>query len=206
MADLSYTSRWWFNCVWVSECVCVRRYVAILLGAWWMADYETLHVCRVPWCQKCVKFWWWPSDPIKFKKRFKNLFCILHSKIPSNGHTSLSTALVIIIIISGGKIFLCSPGLLETLQKNNSLLDQIQKCLEAYLESKRVIFPRFYFLSNDELLEILAQTRNPLAVQPHLRKCFDAISKLEFGIQQAPSSAMDIDGAWSNKVARKYKL
>uniref|UniRef100_A0A803SX01 Dynein axonemal heavy chain 6 n=1 Tax=Anolis carolinensis TaxID=28377 RepID=A0A803SX01_ANOCA len=72
------------------------------------------------------------------------------------------------------------PGLLETFQNNNALLDQIQKCLEAYLESKRVIFPRFYFLSNDELLEILAQTRNPQAVQPHLRKCFDSISKLEF--------------------------
>ena len=73
--------------------------------------------------------------------------------------------------------------MLETFQNNNALLDQIQKCLEAYLESKRVLFARFYFLSNDELLEILAQTRNPLAVQPHLRKCFDAIAKLEFGIQ-----------------------
>uniref|UniRef100_A0A8C6R3K0 Dynein, axonemal, heavy chain 6 n=1 Tax=Nannospalax galili TaxID=1026970 RepID=A0A8C6R3K0_NANGA len=74
------------------------------------------------------------------------------------------------------------PGLLETFQNNNALLDQIQKCLEAYLESKRVIFPRFYFLSNDELLEILAQTRNPQAVQPHLRKCFDSITKLEFAV------------------------
>ncbi|XP_053335345.1 dynein axonemal heavy chain 6-like [Clarias gariepinus] len=75
-----------------------------------------------------------------------------------------------------------APGLLEIFKNNNALLDQIQKCLEAYLESKRVVFPRFYFLSNDELLEILAQTRNPQAVQPHLRKCFDAISRLEFAL------------------------
>ncbi|KAM8878755.1 dynein axonemal heavy chain 6 isoform 3-T3 [Spinachia spinachia] len=74
------------------------------------------------------------------------------------------------------------PDLLETFQNHNTLLDEIQKCLEDYLESKRVIFPRFYFLSNDELLKILAQTRNPQAVQPHLRKCFDAITRLEFAL------------------------
>ena len=49
-------------------------------------------------------------------------------------------------------------------------------------------FSKIFLPFNDELLEILAQTRNPLAVQPHLRKCFDAIAKLEFGVQ-APQSA-----------------
>lgn len=72
------------------------------------------------------------------------------------------------------------PGLLEKFKTNNALLDNIMKCIEVYLEIKRVAFPRFYFLSNDELLEILAQTRNPHAVQPHLRKCFDSISRIEF--------------------------
>ncbi|RHZ29129.1 hypothetical protein DYB31_003743 [Aphanomyces astaci] len=73
------------------------------------------------------------------------------------------------------------PGIKETLTQHNVHLDKIQKSLEDYLETKRMAFPRFYFLSNDELLEILAQSKNPHAVQPHLRKCFENLVQLEFG-------------------------
>ena len=62
-------------------------------------------------------------------------------------------------------------GQKESLILLNQALDKIQKALEDYLEFKRMAFPRFYFLSNDELLEILSQTRNVQAVQPFMNSC-----------------------------------
>lgn len=53
--------------------------------------------------------------------------------------------------------------------------------MENFLEVKKVAFPRFYFLSSDDLLEILAKSNDLLAIQKHIKKCFDNIALLDFG-------------------------
>lgn len=61
----------------------------------------------------------------------------------------------------------------------NYRLEVIQRALEVYMESKRHIFPRFYFISNRELLEILGNSKNPDIIQPHLKKLFNNIHKIK---------------------------
>ncbi|XP_026115691.1 cytoplasmic dynein 2 heavy chain 1-like [Carassius auratus] len=64
-----------------------------------------------------------------------------------------------------------------------TILDQLQRCqksLNEFLEEKRSAFPRFYFIGDDDLLEILGQATNPAVIHTHLKKLFAGISSVEF--------------------------
>jgi len=61
----------------------------------------------------------------------------------------------------------------------NYRLEVIQRALEVYMESKRYVFPRFYFISNYELLEILGNSKNPESIQPYLKKLFTNIDNIK---------------------------
>ncbi|CAG9332270.1 unnamed protein product [Blepharisma stoltei] len=75
-------------------------------------------------------------------------------------------------------------GTLTLFKDANENLDEIQKSMHHYLETKRLSFPRFFFLSDEDLLDILSQTKDPLRVQEHINKCFEAIDKVVFTERQ----------------------
>lgn len=66
------------------------------------------------------------------------------------------------------------PGRLNELQMLSNDLERCQKSLNNYLDSKRNAFPRFFFISDDELLSILGSS-DCECVQEHIIKVFDLI-------------------------------
>ena len=71
-------------------------------------------------------------------------------------------------------------GLYDRLEKMQGQLAICEKALAEYLETKRLAFPRFYFVSGSDLLDILAKGNMPSLVAVHLAKLFDSMSRLEF--------------------------
>jgi dynein heavy chain len=65
----------------------------------------------------------------------------------------------------------------------NTFFEEIEICekaLNQYLEDKKKIFPRFYFVSNQALLDILSNGNNPEKVDEYLGDCFDGMKGLDF--------------------------
>ena len=59
-------------------------------------------------------------------------------------------------------------------------IESCEKALNDYLEQKKKIFPRFYFVSNQALLDILSNGNNPEKVDEYIGDCFDGMKSLDF--------------------------
>jgi len=70
------------------------------------------------------------------------------------------------------------PDVQRSLERLADLLNKIQKALGEYLEKERMAFPRFYFVGDEDLLEIIGNANDTLRIEKHLRKMFAGISGL----------------------------
>lgn len=79
-------------------------------------------------------------------------------------------------------------GLVESLEYIEQRLSLCEKALAEYLETKRLAFPRFYFVSSADLLDILSIGNEPEKVMKHLIKLFDSLAKMKLDENKAKTA------------------
>ena len=70
-------------------------------------------------------------------------------------------------------------NLQKTLERLADLLAKIQKALGDYLENQRSKFARFYFIGDEDLLEIIGNSKDAKNVQRHFTKMYAGITSLD---------------------------
>jgi dynein heavy chain 1 len=69
-------------------------------------------------------------------------------------------------------------GIDKTLERLADQLAKIQKALGEYLERQRSAFPRFYFIGDEDLLDIIGNSKELSKIQKHLKKMFAGVAGL----------------------------
>lgn len=71
------------------------------------------------------------------------------------------------------------PGLESALERLDELLHKIQTALGEYLERERARFPRFYFVGDEDLLEMLGNSKDAARAAKHFSKMFAGLHRVE---------------------------
>ncbi|GBF97683.1 flagellar outer dynein arm heavy chain beta [Raphidocelis subcapitata] len=78
-------------------------------------------------------------------------------------------------------------------------LESCEKALQDYLETKRIAFPRFYFVAPADLLDILSKGSNPQLILRHLPKNFDNLHNLSFRADERGEPTKAATGMYSGE-------
>ncbi|TWU76393.1 hypothetical protein ED733_006599 [Metarhizium rileyi] len=81
------------------------------------------------------------------------------------------------------------PNAQKSLERLAEMLNKIQKALGEYLEKERVSFPRFYFVGDEDLLEMIGNSNDTLRIAKHFKKMFAGLSGLVMGDDETVISA-----------------
>ncbi|CAO3598448.1 unnamed protein product [Absidia cylindrospora] len=82
------------------------------------------------------------------------------------------------------------PNIQKSLERLADLLSKIQKALGEYLERERSSFPRFYFVGDEDLLEIIGNSKDILRIQKHFKKMFAGIATIVLDEEQTSIMGM----------------
>ena len=70
------------------------------------------------------------------------------------------------------------PNVTKTMERLADLLTKVQKALGEYLERERAAFPRFYFVGDEDLLDMIGNSKNIERLQKHFRKMFAGVHSI----------------------------
>ncbi|KAK3319356.1 dynein heavy chain, N-terminal region 1-domain-containing protein [Apodospora peruviana] len=70
------------------------------------------------------------------------------------------------------------PNVQKSLDRLFDLLGKIQKALGEYLEKERLSFPRFYFVGDEDLLEMIGNSNDTMRIAKHFKKMFAGLTGL----------------------------
>ena len=71
------------------------------------------------------------------------------------------------------------PNLENELQDLFLKFSDVERSMNSLLDTKRQTFKRFYFLSNDDLFELMGNSSDTKVINPHLSKLFSGIEKIK---------------------------
>ncbi|CAD2218708.1 Dynein heavy chain, N-terminal region 2/Hydrolytic ATP binding site of dynein motor region/AAA domain (dynein-related subfamily)/Dynein heavy chain AAA lid domain/P-loop containing dynein motor region/AAA+ lid domain/P-loop containing dynein motor region D4/Microtubule-binding stalk of dynein motor/ATP-binding dynein motor region containing protein, putative [Angomonas deanei] len=145
----------------------------------------------------------WKDDAKRFEKVdrfFRDLMRKAHDQ-----PTAYRALLINAPSFDSGESADASKSLKKDLDGNIKELEKVLYSLEKKLEEKRRAFPRFYFLSNDDLLDILAKVKTPELMMPHMLKMFDGIKSLAFADGNDITHLISMEGERVELVNKNVK-